>query len=201
MIPQLGNQVSIFHDNNGPRSILSRLHRVNVVPGRNGTRQTLICIVVVKSKRCPTWSTLVLVATTLCYDEAVVWRSAAVLNGPQREESDSGMTRLNQSRVTKGHQLHYSAHAKHLQISCRTTTLYISCILLPIPLLCNVIRPTECMRGRLLVSLAVSVKMSCGSAMQTVEQTEVLMVVEKVADSRTKGIPLSHTDLIPTSPD
>jgi len=41
--------------------IESGLHRVTVVPvRRNGTGQPLICVLVVKSKRCPTLSTLVL---------------------------------------------------------------------------------------------------------------------------------------------
>jgi len=55
------NQVSIFYYNSGPCLTISGLHKVTVVPmRRNGIRQPLICVLVVKSKRCPTLSTSVL---------------------------------------------------------------------------------------------------------------------------------------------
>jgi len=59
--PQFGNQVLIFRDDSGPCLTMSGLHRVTVVSvRRNGTRQPLICVLVVKSKRCTTLSTFVL---------------------------------------------------------------------------------------------------------------------------------------------
>jgi len=82
MTPQCGNHDSIIHDNNGPCLTISGLHRVTVVLiRRNGTRQPLICVLVVKSKRHPTLSTLCplsksngsLSQSDSVDDEAVAW--------------------------------------------------------------------------------------------------------------------------------
>jgi len=62
MTPQFGNQVSIFHGNNGLCLTIFGLHRVIVVSvKRNGITQPLICVPVMISKRCPTLMTLVLI--------------------------------------------------------------------------------------------------------------------------------------------
>jgi len=48
MTPQVGNQVSIFHDNIAPSLTVSGMHRVTVAPVR--IKQSLICVLVVRSK-------------------------------------------------------------------------------------------------------------------------------------------------------
>jgi len=129
MTPQFNNQVST--DNNGPCLTVSGLHRVNVVPVRsNGIRQPLICALVVKSKQCPTLSSVKvkwqLVSTTLCW-----WWSCGLadqvrlLMHTQEEEAASGDWRPPSDiclphTAFKGIKLHYQTAFN----CCVTVTAY-----------------------------------------------------------------------------